>query len=89
MSALDPFYLLLELLAPPTLRRVLQSIVCAFDQCALFSVSWTVARVMVLDTMGTGRFVILILGSYVIDLLTVEVLLNLSISAIEDSLARL
>jgi hypothetical protein len=68
---------------------VLQSVVCAFDLCALFSVLWTVTRVMVLGTMGTGRFVVLILGSYVIYMLTVEVLLNLRISVIEDSLARL
>jgi hypothetical protein len=44
---------------------------------------------MVLGTMGTGRFVILILGSYMAYMLTVEALLNLSISVIEDSLARL
>jgi hypothetical protein len=44
---------------------------------------------MVLGTVGTGRFVVLTLGSYVAYMLTVEALLNLSISVIQDSLARL
>jgi hypothetical protein len=51
-------------------------------------VLWTVTRVMVLGTVGTGWFVVLTLGSYIAYMLTIE-LLNPSISIIEDSLARL
>jgi hypothetical protein len=46
-------------------------------------------RVMVLGTVGTGRFVVLTLGSYMAYVLTVKALLYLRVPIISDSLAGL
>ena len=88
-SVLDPFQLPLDMLALPTPRLVIQPAVCAFDLYVLTPVLWTVTRVMVLNIMGTSRFIILTLGSYVTYILTVKALLNLSIFVIKDTLVRL
>jgi hypothetical protein len=52
-------------------------------------VLWTVTHVMVLNIVGTGRFVVLTLGSYVAYILIVKALLYLRVPIILDSLAGL
>jgi hypothetical protein len=89
VSVLDPFQLLLNMLALPTLCLVIQPAVCIFDLYVLTPVLWIVIHVMVLSIVGTGRFVVLTLGSYVAYMLTVKALLYLRVPVILDSLAGL
>jgi hypothetical protein len=88
-SILDPFQLLLNMLVLLTLCLVIQPIVYTFDLYVLTPVLWIVTHVMVLGTVGTGRFVILTLGSYMAYVLIVKALLYLRVPIILDSLAGL
>jgi hypothetical protein len=89
MSILDPFQLLLDMLVLSTLCLVIQPAVCIFDLYVLIPVLWIVIHVIVLGIVGTGRFVILTLGSYVAYVLIVKALLYLRVPIILDSLAGL
>jgi hypothetical protein len=68
---------------------VIQPAVCTFNLYILTPVLWTVICVMVLGTIGTDRFIILTLGSYMAYVLTVKALLYLRVPIILDSLAGL
>ena len=88
-SVLDPFQFPLDMLTLPTPRLVIQPAACTFDLYVLTPVLWTVTRVMVLGTVGTGGFAVLTLGSYVAYVLTVKALLYPRVPVISDSLAGL
>jgi hypothetical protein len=77
------------MLALLTLCLVIQPAVYTFDLYVLTPVLWTVIYVMVLGIVGTGRFIVLTLGSYIAYVLTVKVLLYLRVPVILDSLAGL
>jgi hypothetical protein len=89
VSVLDPFQLLLNMLALLTLCLVIQPTVCVFDLYVLTPVLWIVIHVIVLGIVGTGGFVVLTLGSYIAYVLTVKALLYLRVPVILDSLAGL
>jgi hypothetical protein len=89
VSILDPFQLPLNMLVLLTLCLVIQPTVCAFDLYILIPMLWTITCVMVLSIVGTGRFIILTLGSYMAYVLIVKALLYLRVPIILDSLAGL